>query len=107
MSKRNPRYVAYLGYIYGKAGRTNEARSVIEELKRRSQQNLFVSPMAFALVYAGLEDADPTLNSLDEAFRQRAFELVEARDLSAFEFLYSNARFQELMRKVGLPIGTS
>lgn len=98
LSKGNSRYLACLGYIYGRTGRTDDARSIIEQFNRRS-----ASPMAFAVVFAGLEDREQTLRHLEAAGRQRAFELADARELSAFEFLYGDARFEDLMRKVGLP----
>ena len=106
LSKRNLRYLTYLGYAYGKTGRLDDARAILQELERRSGEQ-YVSPMGWALVHAGLGDTRATLDLLEEAYRQRAFELTEAREFAAFEYLYADPRFQELMRRVGLPSGRS
>jgi Flp pilus assembly protein TadD len=101
LSKRNPRYLAYLGYAYGRGGRPSDARRILNELTRNET---YVSPVGLALVHTGLGDKKAALTSLDAAYRQRAFELVELREMSAFESLRAEPRFQELMGRIGLPV---
>ncbi|HEV8659408.1 MAG TPA: tetratricopeptide repeat protein [Thermoanaerobaculia bacterium] len=101
LSKRNPRYLAYLGHAYGRGGRPSDARRILNELTRNET---YVSPVGLALVHTGLGDKKAALTSLDAAYRQRAFELVELREMSAFESLRAEPRFQELMARIGLPV---
>jgi len=100
LSKRNPRYVYYLGHAYGSGGRVSDARRILEELKRK---DAYISPVGLALVQTGLGDREAALNSLEAAYQQRAFELNELRETSEFESLYAEPRFQQLMRRIGLP----
>jgi hypothetical protein len=57
----------------------------------------------FALVYAGLGDADSTFLWLNKAYQTHS---VAIRDLPSmcFDSLRSDPRYGELMRRVGLKI---
>lgn len=45
----------WLGRAYGLAGRTSEARKILNDLKARSKQT-YVSPVNIAMIYLGLGD---------------------------------------------------
>lgn len=100
LSGRNPRYLYHLGYIYGHAGRVDDARRVLEELRREEK---YISPFGLALVHTGLGDREAALVALDQAYRDRAIELAELRETTAFESLYPEERFQQLLGRIGLP----
>jgi TolB-like protein/DNA-binding winged helix-turn-helix (wHTH) protein len=63
-----PLFRALLGYVYGRAGERAKALSVLEWLATLSKQR-YVSPVDFAVVYAGLGDADATFHWLEKAYQ--------------------------------------
>jgi hypothetical protein len=62
-----PLFRGYLGYVYGQAGEKDKALGILQELTMLSRQR-FVSPVNFAVVYAGLGDADSTFAWLEKAY---------------------------------------
>ena len=99
LSRRTPTYLARLGHAYAAAGKTRDARRILEELLTRSRLQ-YVSPVGIALVHLGLGDKEAALTRLEEAYRVRDFDLVTRNPRLAP--LRSNPRFQDLMRRVGL-----
>ncbi len=102
LSAGNARVQATLGYAYAVSGRRREALGVLNELKVRSQQS-YVSPYFIALIYAGLGDNDRTLDWLEKAYQERHPYLAFLKLEPVFRNLRSDPRFQELLRRVGLP----
>jgi len=102
LSTDNLRFRARLGWAYALAGRQQEARTILTELRNRSQKE-FVSPTAIALVHLGLNETSQALQLLEQAWQQRDFELISLYNSTAFRPLRSEPRFRELMRRIGLP----
>jgi len=102
LSKENLRFQASVGWAYALAGRKEDARKVLAELRTRSQRE-YVSPVAMALILVGLNETEPALQLLEQADQQRDFDLVNANTSSAFRPLRSEPRFRELMKRIGLP----
>ena len=65
-------------------------------------KTMYVSPIDFAIVYAGLGDADSTFEWLEEAYQARATRIPELSSMY-FDGIRSDARYTEIMRRVGLP----
>jgi tetratricopeptide (TPR) repeat protein len=89
-----------LAYVYVLSGRTEEAMKLVEDLEARHDQN----PSAHAnvaLIYSGLGDQDQAMIWLNKAYEARFNPSILLRP--AFENLRSDARFQELVRRIGLP----
>ena len=89
-----------LGYVYAVSGRREEAAKIVNRLEARLDQN----PSAgadIALIYVGLGDQDQAMNWLNKAYEAKFKASILLRP--AFEALRSDARFQELLRRVGLP----
>ncbi|HEU4837280.1 MAG TPA: protein kinase, partial [Pyrinomonadaceae bacterium] len=61
---------ASLGFAYGMAGKQSEARAIISQLDALSKKR-YVSPLYFAIVYAGLKDNDKAIEYLNKAFDAR------------------------------------
>src|SRR5688572_29913695 len=55
----SPIFRGALGHVYGLAGLKGKANRILEELTAMSKQR-YVSPVDFAITYAGLGDADAT-----------------------------------------------
>ena len=92
----------FLGHVYGLAGERDRALASLEELLTLSKEK-YVSPMDFAVVYAGLGDADSTFQLLENAYHARATRLLELSSMY-FDAVRSDPRFADLMQRVGLPL---
>jgi TolB-like protein/DNA-binding winged helix-turn-helix (wHTH) protein/Tfp pilus assembly protein PilF len=89
-----------LGYAYAVSGRKEEAIKIINDLKAGHDQN----PSAdadIALIYVGLGDPDQAMISLNKAYEARFKASILLRP--AFDPLRSDTRFQDLLRRIGLP----
>jgi eukaryotic-like serine/threonine-protein kinase len=89
---------ASLGFAYGMAGKTAEAKDILSKLQSLSQRR-YISGIYFAIVYAGLKDNERTVHYLNEAFQSRQPGLVLIRIDPTFEWLRSDPKFQELTRR--------
>jgi TolB-like protein/DNA-binding winged helix-turn-helix (wHTH) protein/Flp pilus assembly protein TadD len=99
---KGPLFRGLLGHVYGRAGDRAKAGGILDELAAMSKQR-FVSPMDFAVVYAGLGDADSTFHWLEKAYQARATRIQELRCMY-FDSVRSDPRYAGLMRRVGLPL---
>ena len=95
-----PRSQAFLGYLLGRGGRTEEARRILAAMLDRSRRT---NGRAFdvALVYIGLGDNDQAFAWLDKS--------VDDRSLG-FEWMHTmvnglrrDPRFEHLRQRAGLP----
>jgi hypothetical protein len=67
-------------------------------------QNNATSLLHFtAEVHAGLEDKEKTLEHLEKAYQDKSVWLVWLRTEDIFDFLRPEPKFQDLLRRVGLP----
>lgn len=95
-------FVALLGMAYGRAGRREDARRVLEELTTLSKKR-FVSAAYFSLVYIGLEDKEQAIQWMEKAYQERSPLLARLKVDPVVDSLRDDPRFQDLMRRVGLP----
>jgi hypothetical protein len=80
-------------------GRIDEADRVIAELRQRASRG-YISPYAFALIYAGLNDSDNTFAWLERAYDDRTHWLVFLQVEPRFDSLHEDPRFIDLLRRV-------
>jgi serine/threonine protein kinase/Tfp pilus assembly protein PilF len=97
-----PRGDALMAQSYAAAGRTAEALEVLNELIDRSERS-HSGAFLIADVYALLGDFDKTLVWLEQAYKQHDALLVFLNVWPEFETLRGDARFQDLVRRVGIP----
>jgi DNA-binding winged helix-turn-helix (wHTH) protein/TolB-like protein/Flp pilus assembly protein TadD len=97
---------ATLGYTLAAAGRDEEARAVQAALAESAQRQR-VQPGAFALIATGLGESDTAIRQLEAAYRDRSRFVVLMGTWPVFDSLRSDARWQALARKVGLPQGAA
>jgi tetratricopeptide (TPR) repeat protein len=94
--------LATIGYVYGRMGRTSDARKVISDLQKQSTLG-YVAPTNFAKVYLGLGDKDQAISWLEKGYQQHDFWMTFLKGDPIFDSLRSDPRFQDLVRRVGLP----
>jgi DNA-binding winged helix-turn-helix (wHTH) protein/TolB-like protein/Tfp pilus assembly protein PilF len=92
---------AYLCYAYGITGRRGEALKVLREIQE--QRGKYVSPYLMALIEMGLGNKNQALNWLNQAYSARSVNLIYLPVEPVFDGLRSDARFAELVRRIGLP----
>lgn len=99
---RPARLLGYLGYAYGRAGRTDQARAILGELDARAH-TAYMPPYFPALVHAGLEDADRAIDLLEEAYRIRDTMLRDLQVDPHWDRFHGTPRFDALMRRMAYP----
>ena len=93
---------AHLGYALAKSGKEAEALSILEWFLKSSAERQ-VSPYNIALVYNGLGKRDEALAWLERAYAQRASGIVFLKVEPKWNDLRDDPRFQDLLRRIGLP----
>jgi TolB-like protein/DNA-binding winged helix-turn-helix (wHTH) protein/tetratricopeptide (TPR) repeat protein len=98
----NPRFEAYLGCAYARAGRPGDARRIVTALESRARQQ-YVSAFGLALIYDALGQKEPALAAIERAYQDHAVEFAQLNQYPPFKAIASEARFQTVMRLVGFP----
>jgi TolB-like protein/DNA-binding winged helix-turn-helix (wHTH) protein len=88
-----------LAYAYAVSGNRKEAEALLNELKNRSSGSFSNAP-EIALVYVGLDQRDQAMEWLEKGYTERFNPGVLMRP--AFDSLRSDARFQDLLHRIGL-----
>ena len=92
----------FLAVSYAHAGRIPEARAIVRKMESRTprkDQNGFL----IAVVYAALGDRDPAFRWLEEAFAAHNTFLPWLKVDPDFEKLHGDPRFDDLIRRIGIP----
>ncbi|MCI0528067.1 MAG: tetratricopeptide repeat protein [Nitrospira sp.] len=101
LTKGYPLPVADLGYAYAVSGKRDEALKMLDALKERSNQE-YVPSIGFTWLYIGLGEKDPAFEWLQKAYEERFIGLIWLRVNPVYDFLRSDPRYTELLRKMGL-----
>jgi TolB-like protein/DNA-binding winged helix-turn-helix (wHTH) protein/Flp pilus assembly protein TadD len=97
---KGPLFRALLGHVYGLEGERSKARQVLDDLRGMASQR-YVTPMDFAVVFAGMGDADETFRWLNVAREQRAARVHEIAWMY-FDRYRADPRYTGLLRRTGL-----
>lgn len=100
-SEGRPSYSGALGHAYAVAGRKDQARALLRELKESSAKHYF-PPYHLALIYVGLGEKEEALNLLEKAYEDRYPWLIHLNVEPRLDPLRSEPRFKSLVRRVGL-----
>jgi adenylate cyclase len=98
----NPTSLGYLGYVSAVAGKGDEARKILEELKELSKKR-YVDPYNIACVYAGLNDRDQAFEWLERAYQERSFCMALLKTETVLDNLRPDPRFKDLLKRMNLP----
>jgi serine/threonine protein kinase len=102
LSGGSPLMCAALAHSYAKAGRANEARQVLDDLTKLAKQK-YVAPHFVAGIHIGLGENDRAVGYLEESYEERSHWLIYLRIDPSMDDLRDDPRFQNLLRRVGLP----
>ncbi|WP_109488398.1 tetratricopeptide repeat protein [Occallatibacter savannae] len=95
-----PVAIAAAGWVYGRWGKSVEARQALADLNATSAHR-YVSSYAIALVHSGLGEKEQTLQLLDRGLEERTNWMVWAAVDPRWQLVRGDERFQTLLRKVG------
>ena len=102
LSGRNALTMGTLGSYYGRAGRTAEARQILEELTARRRLT-YVPASALAWAYIGVGELDRCLEWIAKGIEERDPLLVTAlKTAPTYDRLRSHPAFPALLRKMNL-----
>src|SRR5262249_52475709 len=102
LSGGEPGALGVLGYAYALSGKRAEAQKVLAELKDLSRRR-YVAPYDSALIYVGLGDKAQALEWLGKAYEDHSLEPTWRKVYPQFDPLRGEPRFQDLLRRMGLP----
>jgi serine/threonine-protein kinase len=102
LSRGHALTLAALGGHYGRAGRTADARRVLEELKTR-RESTYVPSCALAWAHAGVGELDESLEWIAKSIEERDPTVVTAlKSAPIFDHLRSHPDCPALLRKMNL-----
>ena len=95
----NPLYLAWLGNVYGSAGRKDEAEKIAGQLRDLSQRS-YVSPICFAMLYAGMGEKEEVFLWFEKVFAERApWGAISLKGSPLFDGLRDDPRYADLLRR--------
>lgn len=99
----SPLMSAALAQTLAVAGRKNEAIQILDDLSRLATQK-YVAPYFLAGIHIGLGEHGRALECLEKSCEERSHWLIYLHIDPSMDALRSNPRFQDLLRRVGLPL---
>jgi serine/threonine protein kinase/tetratricopeptide (TPR) repeat protein len=106
LSGGSPLMRAALAHTYGKAGRVADARHVLDDLTELAKVK-YVAPHFLAGIHIGLEDNERAMEYLEKSWDERCHWLIYLHIDPSMDDLRSDPRFQDLLKRVGLPAAAS
>jgi tetratricopeptide (TPR) repeat protein len=91
-----------LARAYASGGYQGWLEAKLADLKKRSEHD-HVSPFEFAELYTAMGNSNMAMQYLEAGYREHTAELVRLQVNPAYDGLRSDPRFQDLVRRVGLP----
>ena len=106
LSAGSPLMRAALAQTLGMAGRTREALEILAELTELAKQK-YVAPYFFAGIYLGLGENERAIEYLEKCYEEHSHWLIYLHLDPSMDGLRDNPGFQDLVRRVGLPMLTT
>jgi eukaryotic-like serine/threonine-protein kinase len=103
LSGGSPLMSAALAQTFATAGKRKKAIQILDELTELTKQK-YVAPYFFAGIHIGLGEDDRAMEYLEKSFEERSHWLIYLHIDPSMDALRSNPRFQDLLRRVGLPL---
>jgi serine/threonine protein kinase/tetratricopeptide (TPR) repeat protein len=103
LSGGSPLISAALAQTLATAGRREKAIQLLNELTKLTKQK-YVAPYFFAGIHIGLGEDDRAIEYLEKSYEEHSNWLIYLHIDPSMDGLRSNPRFQDLLRRVGLPL---
>jgi len=91
-----------MGFVYAVCGRRRQTLDIVAQFKRLAQ-NRYVDAYMVAAMYTGLGNKDHAFEWLNKAYEDRSSSIPFVKVDPFFDALHSDPRFQDLLRRIGLP----
>ncbi|MBC7931642.1 MAG: protein kinase, partial [Rubrivivax sp.] len=98
-----PYALSWLAAMNAAAGRVEEARAQLEEIRRMDAVR-YVSPYMLAMIYCKLGDEERALGELERSLEIRDARLAWLGVDPLFDSLRERSRFEEILRRTGNPL---
>jgi len=102
LSGGSPMMRAALAHTYRMSGRAKEALQVLDDLTKLAKHK-YVAPHFLAGIYIGLGENECAIDYLEKSYEEHSHWLIYLHIDPSMDPLRSNPRFQDLLRRVGLP----
>jgi TolB-like protein len=99
-----PVTIGYLAFAYGRAGRRDDARKLLEQTETMAAK-AYVPPSTLALGYVGLEDWDAAFHWWDQAVEVRDPLVVPVKTFPFFDPVRGDPRYRAILRRMNLSEG--
>jgi tetratricopeptide (TPR) repeat protein len=100
-SKGSANLLGALAHAYAIAGQRSDAERILHQLKELTKQQ-YVSAYSFAEAYTGLGQKDRAMEWLEKAYEENSGQMIYLKLQPSMDPLRSDARFQSLLRRMGL-----
>jgi TolB-like protein/Tfp pilus assembly protein PilF len=90
-----------LAHAYALAGKTREARVLLERMKNDASGRYVASPM-IARIYLGLDEFETALNWLEKGLDERSYWMVFLKNDPVYDPIRSHPRFRNLLKLTSL-----
>jgi TolB-like protein/Flp pilus assembly protein TadD len=100
---KEPLVLGVLVFAYARAGQREEALKLVDELKRLEAERGNIRLFGIIWAYVGLGDKEQAFAVLERAYQERRDRMVWLNVDPLLEPLRSDPRFDDLVRRVGLP----
>ena len=91
-----------LGYMFARAGNTDEALKQLEMLRRVARRR-YVPAFLFATVYIGLGDHEKTVRMLEKEYDAKGWYMLLLKQSHVYDPVRSHPRFQALLSMMNFP----
>jgi DNA-binding winged helix-turn-helix (wHTH) protein/TolB-like protein/Tfp pilus assembly protein PilF len=99
--EKDPMYLSFLVYVYGRSGRIDKARGMVNRMVVMSKQ-AYISPLWMTIGYAGLGEMDQAFEWLKRIFDERTTGGTIALKVSpVYDSLRSDPRFADIVQRAG------
>jgi serine/threonine-protein kinase len=102
LTKRSTNYIAHLGRAYAAAGRTSEARALLDTLAVRGRTH-YVGKDQIALLHYAVGDTTAALDWLERAVDDYHWWMPNSNYHPLWRGLHEHPRFRDMMRRIGAP----
>jgi serine/threonine-protein kinase len=102
LSGGSPMMRAALAHTLRAAGRTMEARQMLDDLIELAKRK-YIAPYFFAGIYLGLGENDRAMEYLEKSYEEHSHWLIYLHMDPSLDGLRDDPRFQKLLGRIGLP----